>query len=190
VDGQAGILSQADGTADHDRGVDDTFDLSGYVTTPVTDSAKTVAYAVHPYIFKPSPDACKQRCRGQHLPVDELGYRRRKLGRSEGFVQQPPGRVVRKRLKHVELVPRHEQNRRSTSRAKRPVHLRTIHPWHDCVEHKQIERRSLRPDAQKRLLAILNRDNVMTSHHQKVVGDPAHRRIVFGQQHAQARARA
>jgi hypothetical protein len=34
-------------------GVDYSYDISGYVTTPVTDSANTVAYVTHPYIFKP-----------------------------------------------------------------------------------------------------------------------------------------
>jgi hypothetical protein len=42
-------------------GPDWTYDLSGYVGTGngVTDSANATAYAVHPYIFKPSPDAWK-----------------------------------------------------------------------------------------------------------------------------------
>jgi hypothetical protein len=35
-------------------GVDYSYDISGYVTTPVTDSANTVAYVTHPYIFKPT----------------------------------------------------------------------------------------------------------------------------------------
>ena len=35
-------------------GTDYTYDISGYVTTPVTDSASTVAYVTHPYIFKPA----------------------------------------------------------------------------------------------------------------------------------------
>jgi endoglucanase len=48
-------------------GPDYTYDLSGYVTTKVTDSGNATAYAVHPYIFKPSPDAWKTAC-GQ-LPV-------------------------------------------------------------------------------------------------------------------------
>ena len=48
-------------------GPDYTYDLSGYVTTKVTDSANATAYAVHPYIFKPDPNAWKDA--SSKLPV-------------------------------------------------------------------------------------------------------------------------
>jgi hypothetical protein len=54
-------------------GPDWTYDLSGYVTTGVTDSANTTAYAVHPYIFKPSPDAWKDYCSKLPVVATEFG---------------------------------------------------------------------------------------------------------------------
>jgi hypothetical protein len=54
-------------------GPDYTYDLSGYVTTPVTDSANKVAYAVHPYIFKPDPNAWKTACAQLPVVATEFG---------------------------------------------------------------------------------------------------------------------
>ncbi len=54
-------------------GPDYTYDLSGYATTPVTDSANATAYTVHPYIFKPSPDAWKDACSKLPVVATEFG---------------------------------------------------------------------------------------------------------------------
>jgi len=54
-------------------GPDYTYDLSGYVTTPVTDSAKATAYAVHPYIFKPDPNSWKTACAQLPVVATEFG---------------------------------------------------------------------------------------------------------------------
>lgn len=54
-------------------GPDYTYDLSGYVTTPVTDSANATAYAVHPYIFKPDPNSWKTACAKLPVVATEFG---------------------------------------------------------------------------------------------------------------------
>ena len=54
-------------------GPDYTYDLSGYVTTPVTDSANTTAYAVHPYIFKSDANAWKTACAKLPVVATEFG---------------------------------------------------------------------------------------------------------------------
>jgi len=54
-------------------GTDWTYDLSGYVTSGVTDSGNATAYAVHPYIFKPSPDAWKDYCAKLPVVATEFG---------------------------------------------------------------------------------------------------------------------
>ena len=54
-------------------GTDYTYDLSRYVTTPVTDSAKATAYAVHPYIFKPDPNSWKTACAQLPVVATEFG---------------------------------------------------------------------------------------------------------------------
>jgi hypothetical protein len=48
-------------------GPDWTYDLSDYVRLGVTDSGNATAYAVHPYIFKPNPNAWKDY--SSKLPV-------------------------------------------------------------------------------------------------------------------------
>jgi hypothetical protein len=56
-------------------GLDWTYDLSGYVGAGngVTDSANATAYAVHPYIFKPKPDAWKDYCAQLPVVATEFG---------------------------------------------------------------------------------------------------------------------
>jgi hypothetical protein len=54
-------------------GPDYTYDLSGYVTTKVTDSANATAYAVHPYIFKPDPNSWKTACAQLPVVATEFG---------------------------------------------------------------------------------------------------------------------
>jgi hypothetical protein len=50
-------------------GTDYTFDISGYATTPVTDSGNAVAYVTHPYIFKTTPDETAYLNAAKTIPV-------------------------------------------------------------------------------------------------------------------------
>ncbi len=50
-------------------GTDYSFDISGYVSSPVTDSANTVAYVTHPYIFKTTSEDTAYLTPAKTLPV-------------------------------------------------------------------------------------------------------------------------
>jgi hypothetical protein len=50
-------------------GTDYTFDISGYASSPVTDSANAVAYTAHPYNFKPKTDTTTYLTPAKTIPV-------------------------------------------------------------------------------------------------------------------------